>query len=138
MLGGQCESMLHVEKMVVVSFKPVVGQVNQFIECSAAAVAGDDLVEMPPDKFDRVDLLGVTGQEVDRNSVSSAVRGLKNQLAVVERRIVADHINPLEALQSATQVFQVSGEQLGVLPVGRLTDRQRTGPPKLAIRRDAA
>lgn len=82
-------------------------------------VTSDDFVEMPPDAFDRIGLRGVLGQVVHDDAVSPALQVLANPLTVVERRIVADHMNSLEAAQPAAQVVQVSHEQLGVSPLGR-------------------
>ena len=51
--------MSHIEEVVVVCFKPFVGFCDQFFDGVAAVVAGDCVVQVPPDAFDRVRLRSI-------------------------------------------------------------------------------
>jgi len=63
------EGVSHVEEVVVVCFEPVVGFCEQFFDGAAAMVAGNGVVQVPPDAFDRVRLRSVLRQEVELDTL---------------------------------------------------------------------
>lgn len=62
--------MSHVEVVVIVGLEPLIGLVDEFVKALAAMVAGDRLMQVPPDPFDGVRLRGILGEEVNFNPMA--------------------------------------------------------------------
>src|SRR6202163_4859255 len=113
-------------ELVLVS-EPIEDQLDQFVDRSAAMVAGDFFVEMPPHALDRVRLGSIRGQEMKRDPVSPPREKLVDQAAVVELGVVADDMNVPIATQSFSQIVQMFDEQLRVALLARRTHQQLRG-----------
>src|ERR1043166_1659361 len=66
---------------------------EQSVDAGATMVTSDALVHSPPNTFDRVGLRSILGQVVQPDSVSPNSQVFCHLATVVERGIVADHVN---------------------------------------------
>ena len=92
-------------------------------------VARNGFVQMPPDTLDGIGLGSVLRQKVEHDSIAPSFQVIPNKSTVVKTSVVANHVNPPVAPQTATEVVQVRHKQGRVTLLPRLRKKQRSCPP---------
>ena len=108
--------------------EPLEGMIDQFLHRPAAVVAGDRLVQVPPDAFGRVRFGGVLRKQ-DQYDAGVLSQVLLHGAAGVELGVVADDVNAAIAAQSPSQVIEVREEQIAVAAGAGRRDEHLAGPP---------
>jgi hypothetical protein len=87
---------------------------DEFFDAFAFVVASDDFVHMPPDSFDGVCFRSISGQKVNRDSVSPAIEVLAHNPTGMERCVVTDLVDVSIAPELSTKFIQVLYEEFRV------------------------
>lgn len=92
-------------------FEPLEHLIQQFVHRLAAMVASDLLMKVPPDAFNGIQIRGVGGQEENHDPIPMLDKVLVDGPAVVERGVVADHVNRAVTSQPGPQFLEMVDKQ---------------------------